>query len=144
MRILIGALFCLLAMSASAQAANWVVKTGVTGATAATVTTRRAGVTYEIGLYCWDDQTPFIYFSGFPPGQGGVMTADVMIDDVRWYRVDTQLQGYAPQGPAIAPMVRELIYGLEMQARLNSETINFSLIGSARSIRNALSRCFVE
>jgi hypothetical protein len=143
MRIVIGALFILLATATSAQA-RWVVKTGATGATSAVVETRRAGVTYEIGLYCYDAQTPFIYFSGFPPGQGGVMTADVMIDNVRWYRVDTQLQGYAPQGPAIAPMVRELIVGLEMQARLNSETVNFTLIGSARALRNALSGCFVE
>lgn len=143
MRIVIGALFVLLAMSASAQA-RWVVKTGVTGATAAQVETRRSGVTYSVGVYCYDDQTPFIYFDGFPPGQGGVMTADVIIDDARWYRVDTQLQGYAPQGPAIAPMLRELIAGLEMQVRLNSETINFTLIGSARALRNAVSRCFVE
>jgi len=143
MRIVIGALFILLATATSAQA-RWVVKTGVTGATAAQVETTRSGVTYGVGLYCYDDQTPFIYFTGFPPGQGGVITADVMIDNIRWYRVDTQLQGYAPQGPAIAPMVRELIVGLEMQVRLNSETQNFTLIGSARAMRNALRNCFVE
>jgi|HigsolmetaAR201D_1030396.scaffolds.fasta_scaffold47211_2 hypothetical protein len=143
MRILIGALFILLASAASAHA-RWSVKTGATGVTSALVETRRAGVTYQVGLYCYDSQTPFIYFSGFPPGQGGVMTAEVIIDDARWYRVDTQLQGYVPQGPAIAPMVRELIVGLEMQVRLNSETINFTLIGSARSLRNALRNCFVE
>lgn len=143
MRILIGALFILLASAASAQA-RWVVKTGATGVNSALVETRRAGVTYEVGLYCYDAQTPFMYFSGFPPGQGGVMTADVIIDDVRWYRVDTQLQGFAPQGPAIAPMVRELIIGLEMQVRLNSETVNFTLIGSARALRNTLRNCFVE
>jgi hypothetical protein len=143
MRIVIGALFILLATATSAQA-NWVVKTGATGQTSALVETRRGGVTYEVGLYCYDAQTPFMYFANFPPGQGGVMTADVIIDDVRWYRVDTQLQGFAPQGPAIAPMVRELIIGLEMQVRLNSETINFTLIGSARAMRNALRNCFVE
>lgn len=143
MRIVIGALFILLATATAAQA-RWVVKTGVTGATAAQVETRRAGVTYGVGLYCYDAQTPFIYFTGFPTGQGGVMTVDVMIDNIRWYRVDTQLQGYAVQGPAIAPMVRELIVGLEMQVRLNSETQNFTLIGSARALRNALRNCFVE
>jgi hypothetical protein len=143
MRIVIGALFILLATATSAQA-RWVVKTGATGQTSALVETRRAGVTYEVGLYCYDATTPFMYFANFPPGSGGVMTADVIIDDVRWFRVDTQLQGFAPQGPAIAPMVRELIIGLEMQVRLNSETINFTLAGSARAMRNALRNCFVE
>ena len=117
----------------------------MTGATAAQVETRRAGTTYGVGLYCYDNQTPFLYVTGYPFGTGATMTADIIIDDARWFRVDMAMgAGGAPQGPATAPLVRELIVGLEMQVRLNSETINYTLIGSAVSMRNALRNCFVE
>jgi hypothetical protein len=52
--------------------------------------------------------------------------------------------GGVPNGFATAPLVRELIVGLEMQVQFNGVSANFSLIGSARSLRNALRTCFNE
>jgi hypothetical protein len=144
MRILIGALFVLLASSASAQA-NWYVGHGATGANSAIVKTTRSGVTYEVGLYCYDPDTVYMYIAGFPyPTNPGVV-ANIYIDGISRYGVNMAVgAGGVPNGFVTAPAVRELIHGYEMQVQFNGVAQNFTLIGSARSMRSALRTCFSE
>jgi len=98
MRILIGALFVLLASSASAQA-NWYVGHGATGANSAIVKTTRSGVTYEVGLYCYDPDTVYMYIKGFPyPTNPGVV-ANIYIDGISRYGVNMAVgAGGVPNG----------------------------------------------
>ena len=147
MRILIGALFALLASSASAQAAqnNWTVGHGATGANTAMVQTTRSGETFEVGVYCYDPETVYMYVKGFPFPTTPGLAAQVYVDDLKHFMINMSVAaGGVPNGFATAPLVRELIVGLEMQVQFNGVSANFSLIGSARSLRNALRTCFNE